>query len=726
MQKGGRSVKRLFQTLTDKVKAHPAKEQEAEKTAEAAEETAAEEMSAAEETAEEDLTAFTEEAPKRSGLRGWLPSQPPEIALPEGDTLFHRMYRSCCYVGIQVLRELHMLLRSINHVLRKWKRTVPRSFYAARIRFFRLVEKFCDEMLFPYRILRDETVRLWKRLSAKTREAEGVTLRQSFRDFYRSTVRPANRIANFFAPIIGLAILFGVIGWFNTLSFGLKVEYNGEVLGYIAEESDFYEACDDMLERLINEEYIPPADTIPTLSLSIIQKEDLISREELTNAIMLASGNDLTNASGFYLEGKFLGAILDGNEFLMYLDRILSNYRTGEEHEVVQFTRNIRLEEGVYPVSSVMSLSTLQNYLRSDERLERTYTAIAGETVEQIAKRYGLSIEEMYEMNPELELYLTDLRIQVLGYDPESPRIVLEDDSMPAEMQVSTENLSTSLPKAGEDAALDAQNEGKVVIDGKVYDVDELPEGYEPEKPSVMKLEQVPLQGTEEFLVADIDVTLGIQVTRRETYTARVPYGTTYQDNNKKPTDYRVVLKAGTYGQEEITSDITYVDGKRVSETVLNRVRLSDPVNQVVSRGTLTLSEWLGENGGNYIWPADGGWFNGSLQSYGGHTGMDIACPIGTTVRASKAGTVTTALNYGWNYGYGRTVVINHGGGQITRYAHMSSVSVYVGQYVQQGQVLGYSGNSGNSSGPHLHFEIRIDGVIKAPENYIGYYYNRK
>lgn len=123
--------------------------------------------------------------------------------------------------------------------------------------------------------------------------------------------------------------------------------------------------------------------------------------------------------------------------------------------------------------------------------------------------------------------------------------------------------------------------------------------------------------------------------------------------------------------------------------------------------------------------PADGGYFYGSLAATAATPAWISPGPLGTTVRASKAGTVTTALNYGWNYGYGKTVVINHGYGQITRYAHMSNVIVTVGQYVKQGQVIGYSGSTGNSTGPHLHFEIRIDGAIKAPENYIGKVYNR-
>lgn len=116
--------------------------------------------------------------------------------------------------------------------------------------------------------------------------------REAWRDYSRAVARPLNRIANFFAPIFGLAILAGAIAFFNQFTFALRVEYNGESIGYIAQESDFYEARDAMLDRLINEEYIPPEDTIPTLSLAVAKEKDLLTKEELTDAIMRSSGNE--------------------------------------------------------------------------------------------------------------------------------------------------------------------------------------------------------------------------------------------------------------------------------------------------------------------------------------------------------------------------------------------------------------------------------------------------
>lgn len=94
-------------------------------------------------------------------------------------------------------------------------------------------------------------------------------------------------------------------------------------------------------------------------------------------------------------------------------------------------------------------------------------------------------------------------------------------------------------------------------------------------------------------------------------------------------------------------------------------------------------------------------------QGLHGYNGIDIATPIGTPIMASAQGTVTVARGYGYNGGYGQYVVVSHPNGTQTVYGHLSSVIVSQGQSVVQGQVIGYSGNTGKSTGAHLHFEIR-------------------
>ena len=108
---------------------------------------------------------------------------------------------------------------------------------------------------------------------------------------------------------------------------------------------------------------------------------------------------------------------------------------------------------------------------------------------------------------------------------------------------------------------------------------------------------------------------------------------------------------------------------------------------------------------------------------YSGHTGVDFACASGTPIMAAKSGKVviSTALRYGnGNYrSYGEYIVISHGDGTMTLYGHMSSRAVSVGTEVGQGQVIGYVGSTGNSTGPHLHFEVRIGGRCVNPTQYL-------
>ncbi|MBI5351164.1 MAG: peptidoglycan DD-metalloendopeptidase family protein [Chloroflexi bacterium] len=134
-----------------------------------------------------------------------------------------------------------------------------------------------------------------------------------------------------------------------------------------------------------------------------------------------------------------------------------------------------------------------------------------------------------------------------------------------------------------------------------------------------------------------------------------------------------------------------------------------------VNNGSTGTSDFGGNtcNGGvvgsGLGWPADDHTLSGN--PYGpGHLGIDISAPEGSNVYAAGSGVVTKAQG-GYNYGYGNVIFIDHGNGYVTVYAHLSQINVSLCQVVGQGSLIGYSGNTGNSFGAHLHFEIRRNGT---------------
>ena len=161
------------------------------------------------------------------------------------------------------------------------------------------------------------------------------------------------------------------------------------------------------------------------------------------------------------------------------------------------------------------------------------------------------------------------------------------------------------------------------------------------------------------------------------------------------------IVQEGQEGKHIVTDLVTYKgDVESGREQVEETVEVA-AVAQVVRRGTKSrptymypMSTWNVTSNFGYRW--------GRL-----HGGTDVGVPIGTTVRASRSGQVTTA---GWVGGYGNCVMIDHGDGVMTVYGHLSQVLVSVGQYVDQGQQIALSGNTGRSTGPHLHFEVRVNG----------------
>ncbi|HEX7998434.1 MAG TPA: M23 family metallopeptidase [Pyrinomonadaceae bacterium] len=124
------------------------------------------------------------------------------------------------------------------------------------------------------------------------------------------------------------------------------------------------------------------------------------------------------------------------------------------------------------------------------------------------------------------------------------------------------------------------------------------------------------------------------------------------------------------------------------------------------------------------LWPVAGtleSGFGGRRNPFGGsslefHSGQDIEAPSGTPINAAASGTVTYA---GWMNGYGNLVIVDHGGGLTTRYGHQSRIEVKVGQSITRGQLLGLVGSTGRSTGPHLHYEVRINDRPVDPRQYL-------
>jgi len=136
-----------------------------------------------------------------------------------------------------------------------------------------------------------------------------------------------------------------------------------------------------------------------------------------------------------------------------------------------------------------------------------------------------------------------------------------------------------------------------------------------------------------------------------------------------------------------------------------------------------TTADWFKANSAPNLWPVDGqitASFGERIDPFNGegafHSGVDISSAYGTAVIAPADGIVTFADELG---GYGRAIMINHGNGISTRYGHLSGFAVTAGQAVHRGDVIGYIGTSGRSTGPHLHYEVRINDTPVNPYKYL-------
>lgn len=206
---------------------------------------------------------------------------------------------------------------------------------------------------------------------------------------------------------------------------------------------------------------------------------------------------------------------------------------------------------------------------------------------------------------------------------------------------------------------------------------------------------------------------------RTITVTEKVSYGTDYVDIPSVYKGYTELVSEGIPGERLVEAQVLFEGSRAVKVVGIKSTETAEPVNQVVRRGTKVVRTTTSDGSRwkkSFVNPLKAGWLSADFYDYRGHNGIDIAAPYGTPVKAAAGGTVSLARWYG---DYGRCVIIDHPDGSQTLYGHNSSLNVQAGQTVKQGQVIAKVGSTGNSTGNHVHFEIRTGGRFLDPLIYM-------
>ena len=222
---------------------------------------------------------------------------------------------------------------------------------------------------------------------------------------------------------------------------------------------------------------------------------------------------------------------------------------------------------------------------------------------------------------------------------------------------------------------------------------------------------------------------LQVAVVRTETYTESIPYNTIRREDDTHYLGYEKVVVAGRAGKQSVVAEVKLADGIEIDRTIVSTKTVSEPVDRVLIIGSKVYTPGTvkgdGVSTGTFIWPLPATKTISSGYGYRDgefHAGIDISNgnTYGLPIIASDGGTIVAVNTSGSGSSYGKFVMIDHGNGYQTMYAHCSSVEVTVGQKVAQGELIARVGNTGRSFGAHLHFEIRVNEEIVNPLPFLG------
>ncbi len=440
---------------------------------------------------------------------------------------------------------------------------------------------------------------------------------------------------NYLIPVLSVAFLIAVVKYGTGLDYAISVVCNGEELGIISEESEFDAAEAEVRQRVgIDGENV---NFNPVYTLKIVADDDqYVSSGTLADKLLAGSHEQLSEATGIYVDGEFIGAVEDASEISEKMDKNLADYATNLNDLVseVYYTKSIEYQEGIYLTKSVKKPKELLEVLTAEEETVSRYTIQSGDSPQLIAAKFDMTLEELQELNPHMDRSFAEGRM----------------------LKVRT--VSRYIP---------------------------------------------------------------IAYTKNLTVMSYIDYASVDVETSALNLGERSVIAKGVMGEKTSEVKVTVIDGVESEREILSSAVTKEPVPEQIGIGTYSpepaSKDTVFRGNGMFGWPVNGGYISDGYISDRNHKGIDIAAPYGSEIYASEAGFVVAA---GWNSGgYGYYVIIEHADGYRTLYAHCSVVIAYEGQVVEKGQVIAKVGSTGNSTGNHCHYEVRLNNICVDPGHYL-------
>lgn len=548
----------------------------------------------------------------------------------------------------------------------------------------------------------------------KSEAGFGTALRLTLSDA-KDSVRNGRKIVasviNYTVPAVCVAFLVCVISDKASADYGVAVEYNGTEIGVVSEEAVLANA-QEVIERR-TAYYDTNGDTYITATLSLKPlgaQDEVINEQTLADAIQEQidiQAPDMPETAGT----PDAAGIPEASE--------ASEVTEAQPVAETESAPDGSVSEAPEGFAQNASEAISENPVSEDDGRERAFVVtVDGEVIGAVKEN-----EKIDEYIEEIKSEYLEEDVVDVSFDKEieytyeqyvdAEEIVDEEDIIdklssnvaePVYYEVQQGDNPWNIARDN-GITTDELNECNITFDGEqIEDITE----YCPIGALVQLSEEVPY--------------LQVLTTKEVEYTEAIDYEIVKTEDPDMYKGDSVVEIEGIEGEKTVKAMVTYKGDTPVSTEIIDEKVISEPVTKYMRVGTreTTTPVSTGSGGsGEYFWPVDGGYISAYQGDGRGHKGVDIAAPYGTPIYAAESGTVIETGD-GWNGGYGNCVRVQHDDGNVTVYAHQSSIAVSYGDYVVKGQLLGYVGSTGDSTGNHLHFEVRSYGTYANPLDYVS------